>query len=79
MARAGFDPRAGVVLWQKMGTVSQGGEFQWLSTHPAGETRIAEMRRNLPKVMPLYAQSKRTTADRLPPYTSNMKGLDPVR
>jgi predicted Zn-dependent protease len=57
-ARAGFEPRAGVSLWQKMGAASKGAPPQWLSTHPSGKTRIAEIEKNLPKVMPLYERAR---------------------
>jgi predicted Zn-dependent protease len=65
-ARAGYNPRAGVSLWTKMGAASnkdgqpQGkvGLQQFLSTHPSGPTRIADIERNLPKVMPLYERAK---------------------
>lgn len=57
-ARAGFDPRAGITLWQKMSTASKGAPPQWLSTHPSGNTRINDIERNLPKVMALYEQAK---------------------
>lgn len=65
-ARAGFDPRAGVSLWRKMGAANRSGTPQWLSTHPAGSTRIADIEANLPKVMPLYerARSRAGTAPR---------------
>jgi predicted Zn-dependent protease len=53
-ARSGFDPRAGVSLWQKMAAANKGAPPQWLSTHPSGNTRIADIEANLPKVMPLY-------------------------
>ena len=53
-ARSGFDPRAGISLWQKMAVASKGAPPQWLSTHPSGNTRIADIQANLPKVMPLY-------------------------
>jgi predicted Zn-dependent protease len=56
-ARAGFDPRAGVSLWQKMAVASKGAPPQWLSTHPSGTTRIADIESNLPKVMPLYTRA----------------------
>lgn len=58
-ARAGFDPRAGITLWQKMAAASKGAPPQWLSTHPAGATRIADMERNLPRVMPLYERARK--------------------
>jgi predicted Zn-dependent protease len=56
-ARAGFDPRAGVSLWQKMAAASQGAPPQWLSTHPSGATRIADIEANLSKVMPLFKRN----------------------
>ena len=58
-ARAGYDPRAGVTLWQKMSAASKGAPPQWLSTHPSGKSRIAEIEKNLPKVMRLYEQATR--------------------
>ena len=61
-ARAGFDPRAGVTLWQKMSAANKGAPPQWLSTHPSGTTRIAEIQANLPKVMPLYQRAAKTLA-----------------
>jgi predicted Zn-dependent protease len=57
-ARAGFDPRAGVTLWQKMGAASKGSPPQWLSTHPSGKNRIKEIERLLPKVVPIYERSR---------------------
>jgi len=53
-ARAGYDPRAGITLWQKMAAASKGAPPQWLSTHPTGSTRIADMQRSLPQVIPLF-------------------------
>jgi len=57
-ARASFDPRAGVSLWQKMSAASAGAPPQWLSTHPSGNTRIGDIELNLPKVMPLFERSR---------------------
>ena len=58
-ARAGYDPAAGVSLWRKMGQVSQGAPPQWLSTHPAGPTRIRDIQASLPKVEGLFAQAEK--------------------
>ena len=58
-ARAGYDPRAGVTLWRKMAAAHKGAPPQWLSTHPSSSSRIADIERNLPKVMPLYEQARR--------------------
>ena len=59
-ARAGFDPRAGITLWQKMAAANKGAPPQWLSTHPAGATRIADMERTLPRVLPLYERARKS-------------------
>lgn len=56
-ARAGYNPRAGVTLWQKMGAASKGAPPQFLSTHPSGPTRIKDIEANLPKVEPLYQRA----------------------
>ena len=58
-ARAGYDPRAGVSLWNKMATASKGAPPPWLSTHPTGPTRIQDIQRALPSVEPLYARAQR--------------------
>lgn len=57
-ARAGFDPRSGVSLWRKMSAANKGAPPQWLSTHPSGTSRIAEIEANLSKVMPLYERAR---------------------
>jgi len=57
-ARAGYDPRSGVSLWEKMGATSKGAPYQWLSTHPSSKSRISEIQKNLVKVMPLYERAR---------------------
>lgn len=57
-ARAGYDPRSGIALWEKMSAAAQGQPPQWLSTHPAGPTRIEQIKANLKDVIPLYEQAK---------------------
>jgi predicted Zn-dependent protease len=73
-ARAGYDPRAGVSLWQKMATASKGAPPAWLSTHPAGKQRIQEISRNLPAVEPLYARAEKPTRRFGPPKPGEAKG-----
>ena len=67
-ARAGFDPRAGVGLWQKMAALNKRAPITFLSTHPAGRDRIIDIEAHLEALLPLYARTKGTTSDRLPPY-----------
>ena len=67
-ARAGFDPRAGAVLWQKMGAENKNAPPVFLSTHPSGKNRISEMNKALPQVMPVYARTQNKTVASLPAY-----------
>jgi predicted Zn-dependent protease len=53
-ARAGYDPRAAITLWQKMAQAGGGAPPQILSTHPAPEARIDDLKVYAEKVMPLY-------------------------
>lgn len=60
-ARAGFDPRAGVTLWQKMINANQGGRPpEFMSSHPAEASRVREIEKLLPTVMPLYEAAARS-------------------
>ncbi|MET0028476.1 MAG: M48 family metallopeptidase [Candidatus Thiodiazotropha sp.] len=53
-AKAGYDPRAAVTLWQKMGAVSGQRVPQFLSTHPSPENRAETLGRLADKMMPFY-------------------------
>jgi hypothetical protein len=44
---------------KKMNSDAGSSPPAWLSTHPAGKDRSRELERQLPKVMPLFAQSKK--------------------
>jgi len=56
MAKAGYDPRESVALWQRMsrttGEAGRGPEF--LSTHPNPEMRIADLQGWMPQAWPYY-------------------------
>ncbi len=69
-ARAGFDPRAGIALWQKMSALNKKTPLPIFSTHPGGDERIALIDQNLKMLLPLYARTQGTTPERLPPYRS---------
>lgn len=57
-ARAGFNPEAAITLWQKMSALGGAKPPEFFSTHPANDSRIAELRALVPKVKPLYEASK---------------------
>lgn len=56
MAKAGYDPHAAVDLWRRMAVVSKEKSKppEFLSTHPADETRIREIQKWLPEAMSYY-------------------------
>ena len=56
-ARAGYDPRAAVRVWEKMRSKGGGGP-EFMSTHPSHETRIADLTSYSAKVMHLYEAAK---------------------
>ena len=58
MARAGFDPRESVKLWENMSQIGGAGPPQFLSTHPANATRIKDLQSRLGETMPLYENAR---------------------
>lgn len=55
MALAGYDPREAITVWERMRAASTGrNQPEWLSTHPADTTRLADIRRWLPEAMKYY-------------------------
>jgi predicted Zn-dependent protease len=57
-ARAGYDPRAAVKLWEKMSQTSGNGPPQFLSTHPSPDNRIQALNALVPKMMPIYEKAR---------------------
>jgi predicted Zn-dependent protease len=70
-ARAGYDPHAGVTLWQKMLGSNKGAPPQFMSTHPSSSTRIKDIETNLPKVNGLYARADKPARRFTAPAASN--------
>ena len=66
-ARAGFDPRKGVSLWQKMMGGNKNAPPALLSTHPAGPTRIKDIEAHLPQVMPMFEAANKPDRRFAPP------------
>jgi len=59
-ARAGYDPRAAVTLWEKMGKAAGGSAPpEFLSTHPSAESRSTELQQASQQVLPLYEQARK--------------------
>jgi predicted Zn-dependent protease len=61
MTRAGFDPKDSINLWRKMAQASRSKGVQqtpeFMSTHPAHETRIENMTNHLPKAIKKYNEA----------------------
>ncbi len=55
MAKAGYDPREAVPFWQRMSAgKGGGGQPEFLSTHPSGETRIRQLQEWMPEALAVY-------------------------
>jgi metalloendopeptidase OMA1, mitochondrial len=54
MARAGYDPRAAVELWQIMQRAGGGAPPEFLSTHPSSGTRIERLQEWMPEALAVY-------------------------
>jgi predicted Zn-dependent protease len=68
-ARAGYDPAAGVTLWQKMMQANRSAPPQWMSTHPSSDTRIREIQSKLVKAQPLFDKAPKPSQRFAPPKT----------
>ncbi len=59
MARAGYDPRESIGLWQRFSAFKgSSGTPQFMSTHPSDATRIERLKAYMPQVMPIYEQNR---------------------
>jgi predicted Zn-dependent protease len=55
MAMAGYNPEEAISFWQRMAAQSKGSQMpEFLSTHPASETRIQNLKDLLPDAMQYY-------------------------
>lgn len=61
MAMAGYDPQEAAAFWQRM-AASSGGKStpEFLSTHPATETRIKNLQELVPEAMEYYQPAGQT-------------------
>jgi predicted Zn-dependent protease len=58
MAQAGFDPSEAPELWRNMMAAGGSQGPQWLSTHPANQTRIDALNQRLPQSRKIFEQAK---------------------
>jgi predicted Zn-dependent protease len=55
MSMAGYDPATAVSFWQRMASASNGSKPpEWMSTHPADNTRIAQIQKDLPEAQKYF-------------------------
>jgi metalloendopeptidase OMA1, mitochondrial len=54
MARAGYDPRQAIALWQNMERAAGEGPVEFLSTHPSPGSRIERLQALMPKALAEY-------------------------
>lgn len=59
MAKAGFDPRESTTLWQNMAASGGKQPPEFLSTHPAHDTRIQELQQRIPHALTLRDEAQR--------------------
>ncbi len=57
-ARGGYDPRAAITLWQKMGKVGGKEAPKFMSTHPPRTERVQDLTNYSARVLPLYEQAR---------------------
>jgi predicted Zn-dependent protease len=57
MAMAGYDPREAVPFWERMSQAGGGAPPEFLSTHPAHDTRISDLKKLMPEAMKYYQPS----------------------
>jgi predicted Zn-dependent protease len=57
-ARAGYDPRGAISLWQKMGKIGGSEPISFLSTHPSPGDRMQDLAAYSQRVLPLYEQAR---------------------
>ena len=58
MAKAGFDPRESVQLWQNMAAREETKVAEILSTHPSDATRLENQVQQLPEVLVLFNEAR---------------------
>jgi len=58
MAKAGFDPRESVELWQNMNEKNKTKVPEFMSTHPSGDTRIESLVQQFPTALAFFNEAR---------------------
>ena len=59
MAMASYDPREAVPFWQRMNQDEGERPAEFLSTHPAPDTRIKDIQKHLPEALAYYEKARK--------------------
>ena len=62
MAKAGYDPREAIDLWENFQKLGGQRPPEWLSTHPSEGTRIDRLKELMPEAMQVYEANKGKTS-----------------
>ena len=65
MAKAGYDPRVALKVWERMARNEKGAPPPFLSTHPGYDTRVQQLRSFMPEALRYY-QSSNARIETLP-------------
>jgi len=68
-ADAGYDPREAIHIWERMAAASNGAPPEFMSTHPAHETRIADLKGWMPEALAIYQRAPKASSNTLPPIS----------
>ncbi|MBI1372855.1 MAG: M48 family metalloprotease [Phycisphaera sp.] len=79
-ARAGYDPREGPHVWERMVKLYGDGPPKWLSTHPTPTSRIENLEKLAPQYMKYYNAAEKAphATDKLPPIQPGKTDAPPA-
>lgn len=69
-ARAGYDPRAALVFWQRVAALDRRMPVELAATHPITANRFDDLRRRQADMLELYAKAVHRPVNELPPLST---------
>ena len=73
-AMAGYDPNVAVTFWQRMASLSNNSQSEFLSDHPSDATRIKQIQGWLPEALQYYKPAATTTTTKSAAKTIKIGG-----